>query len=70
MCQMSHVRQLLQIQIDTAGGLNQIFHSYRKFEDDFSIIHLFFCLFKVYIQKIDSKMKGKLIFLTKAYCTT
>lgn len=55
MCQMSHVRQLFQIQIDKAGGLNQIFLSQRKFEDGFAVIHLFFCLFKIFIQKVDSK---------------
>lgn len=55
MCQMSHVRQLFQIQIDTAGGLNQMFLSYQNFEDDFSIIHLFFCLFKLCIKKVDSR---------------
>lgn len=50
---ISNVRHPLQIQIDTASGLNQIFLSYRKFKDDFSIIHLF--LVKICIQKIASR---------------
>lgn len=47
MCQVSYVFNLFQIQIDIANGLNQVFLSYRKFEDHFSIIHLFLFFFKI-----------------------